>query len=804
MADPHLRDDARGRVSVDHAEREMRTAVTAAFRQYLTHVEQAILDRRTSGNLTAAGEPDLDLWPPAHIWNRLVREHILPTARRILARVFNRFLTKHQRARLDENDYIQQVLDDTRERMTGATWPDEVYDAVRDVIRAGHEAGDNRRTLRRKLRQALGPDQWTGRADTIARTEATAALSQGTWQAGKARQDVFGETLFKRWSAIDDARTRPAHAHADGQVVPYAEPFTVGGEALQFPHDPTGSPGQTINCRCVLLVEDAEESRERSDALSADGTVTAVKGKMPGVLKRYWTHGKGAAKIRWGTKNDFYRCRRHLQKYVPPHMIDGLCSNLHKRALGVRPGQEGAKKADAGGCAPCDDMTDEQIEEALSAMRDDPALSGELNPDENPEPTEDGEREEPVDAEPEQPATSDDGITDQGKFDIPAEDEVDDADLDDGDGNTVTSAADFTKSGSPNAAKRKRAEKNRHAMKGGRFPIENSNDLRKAIHAIGRSGGGPRGRAAVKAHIIRRAKTLGLESRLPEAWRSGSKKTTATAATSANSWYETVSERVPNHPPADWFTNPELSGPTKVRITDQGRVYGHLAAWDTEHASLPGVTARMFADDPLARFHRHPIRTTEGERVRTGPLATGGHASTDENVGLTAAQSHYDDPTFVAADVTVGKDEHGLWCSGSLRPGASPFQVMLLDRYSISGDWRNGELVAACSVSVPGFHLDDDQNVYALAADAGPNRPTLGDHRPRANVDADGYLSSLVAAGVVTEQQPATSPLDGWQLFRQFRQAQREHEQAEAAQQRVRAAAYAPLADRVRSATRQG
>lgn len=804
MADPYLRDDARGRVHVEHAEREMRTAVRAAFRQYLTQVEAAVLDHRTSGNLTAAAEPDPDLWPPVHVWKRLVTEHILPSVRRVLVRVFNRFLSKHQRARLDENDYIQQVLDDTRQRLTAADWPDEVYNAVRDVIRAGHEQGDNRRTLRRKIRQILGPDQWAGRADTIARTEATSALSHGTFQAGKARQDVFGETLYKRWSAIDDWRTRPAHAHADNQVVPYAEPFTVGGEPLQFPHDPAGSPGQTINCRCVLLVEDAEESRERSEAVNADATV-AVKGKMPGTLKRYWTHGKGAAKIRWGTKNDFYRCRRHLRKYVPPHMINGLCSNLHKRALGVRPGQEGAKKADAG-CCPAEDMTDEQIEEVLSAMRDDPALSGELDPDETTEPTRDDEREEPAEADedaPEQPTTSTDGITDGGVWDIPDETDVDEEDLDDGDGNTVTSAGDFTKSGGPTAGKRKRAEKSKAAMKGGRFPIENSNDLRKAIHAIGRAGGGPRGRAAVKAHIIRRAKALGLQSRLPEAWRAGKK--TATAATSGNSWYETVAERVPNHPPAGWFTNPELSGPTKVRITDQGRVYGHLAAWDTEHASLPGVTARMFADDPLNRFHRHPIRTDNGERVRTGPLATGGHASTDEQVGLTAAQSHYDDPNFVAADVTVGKDEHGLWCSGSLRPGASPFQVMLLDRYSISGDWRNGELVAACSVSVPGFHLDDDQNVYALAADAGPHRPTLGDHRPRAQLDEDGYLSSLVAAGVVTEQEPAgTAQLDGWQLFRQFRDAQRTHEHAEKAHQRVRAAAFGPLAQRVRAATGKG
>jgi hypothetical protein len=70
---------------------------------------------------------------------------------------------------------------------------------------------------------------------------------------------------------------------------------------------------------------------------------TAGKARHPGDTERlmaYWAEGEGAAKIRWGEPHDFYRCRDHLSKYVPPEMVDGLCSNLHKRALGVRPGQE--------------------------------------------------------------------------------------------------------------------------------------------------------------------------------------------------------------------------------------------------------------------------------------------------------------------------------------------------------------------------------------------------------------------------------------------------------------------------------
>lgn len=55
-------------------------------------------------------------------------------------------------------------------------------------------------------------------------------------------------------------------------------------------------------------------------------------------LRRYWVHGPGAAKIRWGEPNDFYRCVAELGKYVSDPK--GLCNVYHRAALGVAPGQE--------------------------------------------------------------------------------------------------------------------------------------------------------------------------------------------------------------------------------------------------------------------------------------------------------------------------------------------------------------------------------------------------------------------------------------------------------------------------------
>ena len=66
-------------------------------------------------------------------------------------------------------------------------------------------------------------------------------------------------------------------------------------------------------------------------------------------LMEYWARGKGAAKIQWGEPGDFDRCVVELGKYVSPGIVKGLCSNLHARATGARPGhapgEEAARKA---------------------------------------------------------------------------------------------------------------------------------------------------------------------------------------------------------------------------------------------------------------------------------------------------------------------------------------------------------------------------------------------------------------------------------------------------------------------------
>lgn len=75
------------------------------------------------------------------------------------------------------------------------------------------------------------------------------------------------------------------------------------------------------------------------------GTDTfAGEGRIPANLGTYWTKGKGAAEIRWGTDGAFDRCVRKLAAKVPARIdVKGLCANLHKRATGEWPAEEGVE-----------------------------------------------------------------------------------------------------------------------------------------------------------------------------------------------------------------------------------------------------------------------------------------------------------------------------------------------------------------------------------------------------------------------------------------------------------------------------
>lgn len=69
------------------------------------------------------------------------------------------------------------------------------------------------------------------------------------------------------------------------------------------------------------------------EALYAAGGADRNRGNAE-KLRRYWTVGPGGAKIRWGTGGDWYRCVKHLSKYLGPR-AKGYCQLRHREMTGM-------------------------------------------------------------------------------------------------------------------------------------------------------------------------------------------------------------------------------------------------------------------------------------------------------------------------------------------------------------------------------------------------------------------------------------------------------------------------------------
>ena len=86
------------------------------------------------------------------------------------------------------------------------------------------------------------------RAVLIAQNEANTVMNGVDFFNAKKS----GKT-HKQWIAERDDKTREWHLLIDGTFIPIDEKFKVGGEEMRFPHDPTASPENLVNCRCTCI-----------------------------------------------------------------------------------------------------------------------------------------------------------------------------------------------------------------------------------------------------------------------------------------------------------------------------------------------------------------------------------------------------------------------------------------------------------------------------------------------------------------------------------------------------------------------
>lgn len=414
----------------------------------------------------------------------------------------------------------------------------------------------------------------------------------------------------------------------------------------------------------------AEQNDPETAPVSLDDLpeLVAALGRMPENLAEYWAHGEGAAKIGWGRPGDFDRCRRQLAKYVNPGQLSGVCANLHHRALGVWPGREAAA-----------------LTETLVAA-----------------------------------------VT----------------------GSTSLPIADRAKTwDGPGAARRVFAWADGDVSKISRAFLWRDPDADPTTQAAWSLGFAdvvdgtltmiPRGVAATaggRGVGALKGVSSGDKSRIQRKICSLYGKLKA----KYDDWPDcpfasmTASVAVADEFTAADFEPVKLDGPTPITITDDGHVYGHLAAWGTCHTGF----SDMCVQPPKSRtnyalFHQGAVMLADGSDLRVGKLTVhAGHAKPTLN--YRAATAHYDNSALAAAAVRAYEDEWGIAVAGMVIPGTPVELIEELRLSPLSGDWReyggNLELVAALGVNVPGFPIVGTENgrQVSLAA-AGVVAPSFED-----------------------------------------------------------------------------
>lgn len=225
----------------------------------------------------------------------------------------------------------------------------------------------------------------------------------------------------------------------------------------------------------------------------------------------------------------------------------------------------------------------------------------------------------------------------------------------------------------------------------------------------------------------------------------------------------------------EWFADPEFrpGDGRMVRqpngrfacphtVTEDGRVFGHVASWYGRHNAFSGRQVMVpRSQTGYAAFHRTPLQLDDGTLINVGTLTMGIGHDERETWSLDSVTAHYDggpDATR-ACYARVGEDQYGPWYAGALIPGLSTEHAEQFAACGVSGDWRQVwqgkglDLVAVLAgVYVPGFTIS-----RLAAAGFAPMELPANLRLPQAAhavYDARGEVRVLTAAGMVAPMMP--------------------------------------------------
>lgn len=258
MADPLLGRRLVARVRLARYERQVEAAVARALARARARV--------TTNALTAAGHPD-----PfgTDAWDADLQDEVAPMIRimldELIASTVGQFpldssTVARVMARIDVEKQLRAFLTYFEGMGPGIATSLNIEMAI------GVNRGESILELADRVKGIF--DMADRRASTIARTETNRAANASGVDSAAALNDEI--PLTKTWLSTQDARTRDDHLDMDGTTVAFNELFVVGGEEAEFPCDPNLSAEQSINCRCCLTYDLAEDATPDQQAAAAD------------------------------------------------------------------------------------------------------------------------------------------------------------------------------------------------------------------------------------------------------------------------------------------------------------------------------------------------------------------------------------------------------------------------------------------------------------------------------------------------------------------------------------------------------
>ncbi|AQT78315.1 hypothetical protein B1R94_02290 [Mycolicibacterium litorale] len=523
-----------------------------------------------------------------------------------------------------------------------------------------------------------------------------------------AQQDPDAGELQKCWIATLDGRTRPTHWAADGQRAPLGGKFTVGGEHLEFPGDPHASAAERKNCRCRVGVLAKDEALPDE----VDRHTERLDGRDSVVINR---DGRTQAEEIQRRADD-----GNIRARDDPEGIGRVASGGWTAPSEQEMGMTSVEPA-------VDEETYFTFTDALFAVTGVPTADGRML-DANLDLT---MRETPL---PVQFCEEMEG----GHY-----------------GSVTVGVVE--------AIRFKNGQ-----VRGDGYMLNNENAL-KAIDLVSHGVCNPSvdlGNCEIiptdQGGILITEDTYAEDMEV--LWTTVKAELLAVTLVAIPAFGETrialneqreprakalvasaVAEFTPRVYDPALFADPKLTGPTHLTITEDGRIFGHVACWSERHRSvgLGNITPPHSATG-YENFHSSPpVRLADGSSLPVGRLTVGiGHAPTT-GISNVAAQAHYDNPESCFALVRAGEDQFGIWVSGVPAPWATPEKVEMGLASPMSGDWRpygrGLDLVAVLAVNTPGF-LCRGGGTSAAAGDQLAMVASLGPSQ-RATAGGIGHLS---------------------------------------------------------------